>query len=60
MAILLTSCNNLNMQNIPFNGAGRRPAPHPFEFFPLSNKAMKKTERGLGEWSTNVVVNVCD
>jgi hypothetical protein len=30
MASLLTSCNNLIMQNIPFNGAGRRLAPHPF------------------------------
>ena len=29
MASLLTSYNNLIMQNIPFNGAGRRPAPHP-------------------------------
>ncbi len=29
MASLLTSCNDLIMQNIPFNGAGRRPAPHP-------------------------------
>jgi hypothetical protein len=29
MASLLTSCNNLIMQNIPYNGAGRRPAPHP-------------------------------
>ncbi len=30
MASLLTSCNNTIMQNIPFNGAGRRLAPHPF------------------------------
>ena len=30
MASLLISCNNLIMQNIPFNGAGRRLAPHPF------------------------------
>ncbi len=30
MASLLTSCNNLIMQNTPFNGAGRRLAPHPF------------------------------
>ncbi len=30
MASLLTSCNNLIMQNIPFNGAERRLAPHPF------------------------------
>jgi hypothetical protein len=30
MASLLTSCNNLIMQNIPFNGAGRRLAPPPF------------------------------
>ncbi len=30
MASLLTSCNNLIIQNIPFNGAGRRLAPHPF------------------------------
>ena len=30
MASLLTSCKNLIMQNIPFNGAGRRLAPHPF------------------------------
>ncbi len=30
MASLLTSCNNLIMQNIPFNGVGRRLAPHPF------------------------------
>ena len=29
MASLLTSYNNLIMQNIPFNGAGRRLAPHP-------------------------------
>ncbi len=29
MASLPTSCNNLSMQNIPYNGAGRRPAPHP-------------------------------
>ena len=29
MACLLTSCNALIMQNTPFNGAGRRPAPHP-------------------------------
>ncbi len=29
MASLLTSCNNLIMHNIPFNGAGRRLAPHP-------------------------------
>ena len=29
MASLLTSCNTLIMQNTPFNGAGRRPAPHP-------------------------------
>jgi hypothetical protein len=30
MASLLTSSNNLIMQNIPFNGAGRRLAPYPF------------------------------
>ena len=30
MASLLTSCNNTIMQNTPFNGAGRRLAPHPF------------------------------
>jgi hypothetical protein len=30
MASLLTSCNITIMQNIPFNGAGRRLAPHPF------------------------------
>ena len=30
MASLLTSFNNTIMQNIPFNGAGRRLAPHPF------------------------------
>ncbi len=30
MASLLTSCNNTIMQNIPFKGAGRRLAPHPF------------------------------
>ncbi len=30
MASLLTSCNNTIMQNIPFNGAGRRLAPYPF------------------------------
>jgi hypothetical protein len=30
MASLLTSCNNLIMQNIPFKGARRRLAPHPF------------------------------
>ncbi len=30
MASLLTSCNNTIMQNIPFNGARRRLAPHPF------------------------------
>ena len=30
MASLLTSYNNLIMQNIPFNGARRRLAPHPF------------------------------
>jgi hypothetical protein len=30
MSSLLTSGNNLIMQNIPFNGAGRRLAPHPF------------------------------
>ncbi len=30
MVSLLTSCNNLIMQNIPFHGAGRRLAPHPF------------------------------
>ncbi len=30
MASQLTSCNNLIMQNIPFNGAGRKLAPHPF------------------------------
>ena len=30
MASLLTSCNNTIRQNIPFNGAGRRLAPHPF------------------------------
>ena len=30
MASLLISCNNLIMQNIPFNGTGRRLAPHPF------------------------------
>jgi hypothetical protein len=30
MASLLTSCNNLIMQNITFNRAGRRLAPHPF------------------------------
>ena len=29
MASLLTSCKSKFMQNIPFNGAGRRPAPHP-------------------------------
>ncbi len=29
MASLLTSCNNVIMQNIPFNGAGRRLAPQP-------------------------------
>ncbi len=29
MACLLTSCNNQIVQNTPFNGAGRRPAPHP-------------------------------
>ncbi len=29
MASLLTSCNTLNYANTPFNGAGRRPAPHP-------------------------------
>jgi len=29
MACLLTSCNALVMQNTLFNGAGRRPAPHP-------------------------------
>jgi hypothetical protein len=29
MASLLTSCNNLIMQNTPLHGAGRRPAPHP-------------------------------
>jgi hypothetical protein len=29
MACLVTSCNALIMQNTPFNGAGRRPAPHP-------------------------------
>ncbi len=29
MACLLTSCNVQIMQNTPFNGAGRRPAPHP-------------------------------
>ena len=29
MACLLTSCNVQSMQNTPFNGAGRRPAPHP-------------------------------
>jgi hypothetical protein len=29
MACLLTSCNAQIMQNTPFNGAGRRPAPHP-------------------------------
>ncbi len=30
MASLLTSCNIFIMQNIPFNRAGRRLAPHPF------------------------------
>jgi hypothetical protein len=30
MASLVTSCNNTIMQNTPFNGAGRRLAPHPF------------------------------
>ncbi len=30
VASLLTFCNNTIMQNIPFNGAGRRLAPHPF------------------------------
>ena len=30
IASLLTSCNNLMMQNIPFSGAERRLAPHPF------------------------------
>ena len=30
MASPLTCCNNLIMQNITFNGAGRRLAPHPF------------------------------
>jgi hypothetical protein len=30
IASLLTSCNNLIMQNIPFNGAGRRLTPHHF------------------------------
>ncbi len=29
MACLLASCNAQFMQNTPFNGAGRRPAPHP-------------------------------
>ena len=29
MASLLTSYNNLIMQNNPLHGAGRRPAPHP-------------------------------
>jgi hypothetical protein len=30
MASLLASCNTPNYANTPFNGAGRRPAPHPF------------------------------
>ncbi len=30
MASLLTSCYNTIMQNTPFDGAGRRLAPHPF------------------------------
>ncbi len=30
MASLLTSYNNLIMQNTPLHGAERRPAPHPF------------------------------
>ena len=29
LACLLASCNAQIMQNTPFNGAGRRPAPHP-------------------------------
>ncbi len=29
MACLLTSCNIQVMQNTPFSGTGRRPAPHP-------------------------------
>ena len=29
MACLLASCNDQIKQNPPFNGAGRRPAPHP-------------------------------
>ncbi len=30
MASLLTSCNKTIMQNIPFNGVGRRLAPYAF------------------------------
>ncbi len=40
MASLLTSCNDLSMQNIRFNGAGRRLAPHPFLAIILSPTAI--------------------
>jgi hypothetical protein len=40
MASLLTSCNNTIMQNTPFNGAGRRLAPHPFLAIILSPTAV--------------------
>ncbi len=35
MACLLTSCNVQIMQNTPFNGAGRRPAPPSLQLFLL-------------------------
>jgi hypothetical protein len=43
VASLLTSCKNTIMQNTPFNGAGRRLAPHPFlanNYFSYSNIVM--------------------
>ena len=40
MAYLLTSCNAQIMQNTPFNGAGRRPAPHPLLVTVPSPKAI--------------------
>jgi hypothetical protein len=40
MACLLASCNVQVMQNTPFNGAGRRPAPHPLLVTVPSPKAI--------------------
>ena len=40
MASLLASCNIPIMQNTPFNGDGRRPAPHPFLAILPSPKAI--------------------